>query len=241
MALTNLAINDKILRFRLIPTAAGASVVVTEVTSDNEPARGECGPILERPVYRTMRALQTVGVDAVAFDPATDTVRFQVDGAMHQAHVMRQQKPEGVTWQVVFAHAPVMVTVRTNDAPGVNAHVASVPSTTVGQAVRFVPAKQVAAPVCTGMVLKSPLAGRVSRVVVQPGQRVERGQAILFIESMKMENEMGALRTAFIKTIFIAPGDVVQPEQILVEFEEEGGVSNATTKDVDESTPVQNR
>jgi biotin carboxyl carrier protein len=219
MALINLAINDKSLRYQLTRTAAGASVVVTDQD----------------------KHVTTMAVDAVVFDAATGTVRFQVDGAMYQAHVMRHEAPQGAWWQVVFAHVPATVTVRTNDAPVVSDRVASVPSVTGGQAVRFVPAQQAAAPVCTGAVLKSPLAGRVSRVVVEPGQRVERGQAILFIESMKMENEMGAPRAAFIKTIFIAPGNVVQPEQILVEFEEEGGACNAATKDVDEPMPVQNR
>ena len=219
MALINLAINDKSLRYQLTKTTAGAEVMVTDQQNH----------------------VSTMAVDAVVVDAAAGTVSFQVDGVVYRAHVIRQESAQGVQWQVVFAHAPATVMVRTNTVSDVASRVAVAPAATVGQTMRFVPAQQAAAPVCSGAVLKSPLAGRVSRVVVEPGQRVERGQAILFIESMKMENEMGAPRAAFIKTIFIAPGIVVQPEQILVEFEEEGGACNAATKDVDEPMPVQNR
>ena len=72
--------------------------------------------------------------------------------------------------------------------------------------------------------LVSPLAGRVSKVMVTVGQRVSRGTVILLIESMKMENELCAQGDAVIKTIFIAEADVVKPNQLLVEFEKEGDV-----------------
>lgn len=85
--------------------------------------------------------------------------------------------------------------------------------------------------------LKSPLAGRITRVVVQPGQSVQPGSPLLFIESMKMENEICAQSAAFIKTIFISEGNVVQPNQILIEFEKEGE-SNATSKNAHEQKAV---
>jgi biotin carboxyl carrier protein len=85
--------------------------------------------------------------------------------------------------------------------------------------------------------LKSPLAGRITRVLVQQGQSVTAGQTLLFIESMKMENEICAQGAAFIKTIFISEGFVVQPDQILIEFEKEGE-SNATSKNEHEQKAI---
>jgi biotin carboxyl carrier protein len=77
--------------------------------------------------------------------------------------------------------------------------------------------------------LKSPLAGRVIKVLVGPAQRVSEGEPLMLIESMKMENEIRSPRPGIIKTILTAEGNVVQPNHILIEFEKEGE-DNATTK-----------
>ncbi|MBM3893595.1 acetyl-CoA carboxylase biotin carboxyl carrier protein subunit [Candidatus Dependentiae bacterium] len=67
--------------------------------------------------------------------------------------------------------------------------------------------------------IKSPLAGRVTKILVCPNQVVTKGQPLLMIESMKMENEIGAPTTGSIKTISISLGDVVKPNQVLVVLE----------------------
>lgn len=68
----------------------------------------------------------------------------------------------------------------------------------------------------------SPLAGRVAAVWCVPGKFIRTGEPLLSIESMKMDNEICADRDGVIKTVFIAPGNVVQPNERLVMFEEEG-------------------
>ncbi len=67
--------------------------------------------------------------------------------------------------------------------------------------------------------IKSPLAGRVTKILVCPNQVVVKGQPLLMIESMKMENEICAPTNGSIKTISISPGDVVKPNQVLVVLE----------------------
>lgn len=71
-------------------------------------------------------------------------------------------------------------------------------------------------------VVKSPLAGRVIRILVTQGQLVLPGQALLSIESMKMENELSAPSGGYIKTILINQGDVVQQKQIVITLSSEG-------------------
>ncbi len=68
-------------------------------------------------------------------------------------------------------------------------------------------------------IVKSPLAGRVTKVLVNLGQQVLRGQPLLMIESMKMENELCAPASGSIKTISIEIGDVVKPNQVLLSLE----------------------
>lgn len=67
--------------------------------------------------------------------------------------------------------------------------------------------------------VKSPLAGRITKVLVYAGQAVTKGQPLLLIESMKMENEICAPANGSIKTISISEGDVVKPNQVLLVLE----------------------
>lgn len=72
-------------------------------------------------------------------------------------------------------------------------------------------------------LIKSPLAGRVVRVCQDAGAWVQQGQPLVVIESMKMENEICANGDGVIKTLFIALGNLVQPNQPLIELEMKGG------------------
>jgi len=93
--------------------------------------------------------------------------------------------------------------------------------------------------------LKSPLAGRVIKVLVTQGQQVAAYQPIIIIESMKMENEICAPYNAFIKTLSITEGNLVQQNQVLVTFDEiQGeieGENDGATKNVDGQASIQNR
>jgi biotin carboxyl carrier protein len=99
------------------------------------------------------------------------------------------------------------------------------------------------APVATAtdsLVIKSPLAGRVMRVLVAPGQLVARGMQLLTIESMKMENELCASSDGYIKTILIKEGDVVQQKQVVITLSIEGE-GHAAQRSEHESATVSHR
>ena len=67
--------------------------------------------------------------------------------------------------------------------------------------------------------LKSPLAGRIVKILVKPGDQVNKNQLLVVIESMKMENEIRATFNGFIKNISISDGNLVQQNQVLITFE----------------------
>ncbi len=67
--------------------------------------------------------------------------------------------------------------------------------------------------------LRSPLSGKISKLLVTPAQRVEKNQPLIIIESMKMENEICASEDTFIKNILIAEQDLVQSGQVLITFD----------------------
>ena len=65
-------------------------------------------------------------------------------------------------------------------------------------------------------VLKSPMPGLVVAVPVAEGQSVEKGQTLLILESMKMQNELRAPHTGVIARLRVKPGESVQQKQILL-------------------------
>jgi acetyl/propionyl-CoA carboxylase alpha subunit len=67
--------------------------------------------------------------------------------------------------------------------------------------------------------LESPMPGQVMAVKVAPGQTVAKGEELLVIEAMKMENAVRAPRAGVIKTVAVKVGDMVGPGVVLVEIE----------------------
>ncbi|OAI09773.1 pyruvate carboxylase subunit B [Methylomonas koyamae] len=55
-------------------------------------------------------------------------------------------------------------------------------------------------------------------VLVKEGQKVSAGQALLVTEAMKMETEITAPIAGVVKAIYVAKGDAVNPNEVLVEI-----------------------
>ena len=68
-------------------------------------------------------------------------------------------------------------------------------------------------------VCRSPLAGVVVRLHANPGQPMQANDLLLVLDAMKMEIKITAQSAGTIKSIEVAPGDAVKPDQILVFFE----------------------
>ncbi len=71
----------------------------------------------------------------------------------------------------------------------------------------------------TGETVSAPMGGRIISVNVKPGQQVKAGEVILVYEAMKMENDVTAPKAATIKRIFVVPDQVVNADEVMVEFE----------------------
>ncbi len=66
--------------------------------------------------------------------------------------------------------------------------------------------------------LRAPMNGKVLAVAVQAGGRVQQGDVLLTIESMKLEHAISAPRDAVIETVPVSPGQQVAPQQVLLRF-----------------------
>jgi len=67
--------------------------------------------------------------------------------------------------------------------------------------------------------LESPMPGVVTRVMVQAGDSVKKGQPLLAIEAMKMEHLIRAPRDGRVRTLRARAGDMVNGGVLLVEME----------------------
>ena len=64
--------------------------------------------------------------------------------------------------------------------------------------------------------LKSPMPGLVVAVPVAEGQEVKKGQVLLILESMKMQNELKSPRAGTIGRIRVKSGESVEQKQTLL-------------------------
>jgi len=67
--------------------------------------------------------------------------------------------------------------------------------------------------------LEAPMPGRVTRVAVAVGDVVTRGQELIVVEAMKMENALVAPCDGVVKSLAVKAGDMVAPGPALVVVE----------------------
>ena len=64
--------------------------------------------------------------------------------------------------------------------------------------------------------LKAPMPGLVVAIPVNEGDAIEKGQVILILESMKMQNELKSPRAGTMGRIRVKPGESVEQKQTLL-------------------------
>ena len=67
--------------------------------------------------------------------------------------------------------------------------------------------------------LVAPMPGKVVRVLVAPGDRVEARQPLVVVEAMKMENELGAPRAGTVTEVPATEGMSVEAGRLLAAIE----------------------
>jgi biotin carboxyl carrier protein len=64
--------------------------------------------------------------------------------------------------------------------------------------------------------LKAPMPGLVVAVLIEEGQEVKKGQVMLILESMKMQNELKAPRDGIMGRVRVKAGESVEQRQTLL-------------------------
>ncbi len=68
-------------------------------------------------------------------------------------------------------------------------------------------------------VMLAPMPGKVVAILAAVGDTVERGQGVLVVEAMKMQNEVKAARDGVVSEIKVSAGDTVSAGQVLARLE----------------------
>lgn len=67
--------------------------------------------------------------------------------------------------------------------------------------------------------IKSPIAGNISKIFVQKGQLINKGDKILLLSAMKMENEIVSDFKGKVKKIFVSQDQMVKEGDVLTVLE----------------------
>lgn len=116
----------------------------------------------------------------------------------------------GVTYDVVVEEVG-----STNSAP-VSAPVVAAPVSAPAPVAPAAPATPVATGSQGSVKVESPLPGTIVDVPVSVGQAVKKGQVIVIIEALKMENEICAGQDGTVASINCSKGETVESGKVLL-------------------------
>jgi biotin carboxyl carrier protein len=67
--------------------------------------------------------------------------------------------------------------------------------------------------------VKAPMPGMVLKILVTPGQQINKGDALVVLEAMKMENILKATASAVVKAIKVEERTAVEKGTVLIELQ----------------------
>ncbi|MCF8449489.1 MAG: acetyl-CoA carboxylase biotin carboxyl carrier protein subunit [Taibaiella sp.] len=67
--------------------------------------------------------------------------------------------------------------------------------------------------------IKAPMPGMVLKILVSPGQQINKGDGLVILEAMKMENILKATSAATVKAIKVSERIAVEKGTVLIELE----------------------
>jgi acetyl-CoA carboxylase biotin carboxyl carrier protein len=67
--------------------------------------------------------------------------------------------------------------------------------------------------------VKAEITGNIWKIVAAPGQKVDEDEAIVIMESMKMEIPISAPEPGTVKEILVAEGDVITEGSVVARLE----------------------
>jgi biotin carboxyl carrier protein len=143
---------------------------------------------------------ETIIVDGEAYQVDFESIGDQpvfsllIDGASHEAYVY----PDEGNWEVLYQGILYPVTVEDEREKRLRSSFGSSPD----EGGEF--------------YLKAPMPGLVISVLVKEGQQIAKGDVLVILESMKMQNELKSPRDGTVSRLRVEEGDNVERRQTLL-------------------------
>lgn len=147
----------------------------------------------------------------------TDTYKVTVDGETFQVQVLEKHTNGHMRTLVVNNHlVPV----------NVQRHADGIPKTVFLKGFPFeVEIERVKAVVKKPLIMKkkacgdikATLPGEVLEIMVKIGDKIEKGDPVLILESMKMENELVSPKDGVVAKILVQVGQSVKKDEIMIQ------------------------
>ncbi len=144
--------------------------------------------------------------------------KYKVNGAQYDVTIdsivgnKAKVEVNGIPFEVEMQGSSLVESDLPTQAPAEGAPAAPAAATPAPAAA---PAAPVAGP-GKGNPVKAPLPGVVTKVLVAAGQAVKKGETVLVLEAMKMENNITAEADGSVTGICVAPGDSVMEGTVLL-------------------------
>lgn len=144
--------------------------------------------------------------------------KYKVNGAQYDVTIdsivgnKAKVEVNGIPFEVEMQGSSLVEADLPTQAPIEGATPAAVPATPAPAAA---PVASAAGP-GAGNPVKAPLPGVVTKVLVAAGQAVKKGDTVLVLEAMKMENNITAESDGSVTGICVAPGDSVMEGTVLL-------------------------
>lgn len=138
---------------------------------------------------------------------------FKINGAEYKCAV--EEIEAGKTNVTVNGKVYTVETEAPKAASAPKPAAAPAPKPAAAPAPKAETPKPAAAP-AAGLQVKSPLPGSVIKVLVSEGQAVKKGDTLLTLESMKMENAIMAEQDGTVKQIAVSAGQNVMQDDLLI-------------------------
>jgi pyruvate carboxylase subunit B len=196
------------------PPAEITDSIVTLIIGDEKPYTGRPADLLE-PMYDKMK-VQAENAGLVRKEE--DVLTYILYPAIAPSFLKGERKAEEIPKRepVAAATGEIPGTMEVEvDGEVFSVRILSVEGSTVPSAVvtSQIPREDIEGGI------KSNMQGMVLNVAVRRGAEVRRGDTLVVLEAMKMENPIHSPRDGKVTEIFVDTGDVVQPGDVLLVIE----------------------